>query len=107
MDRLRQFSIYASVYMAAATRLATYRLAREWMDAGIAADAAAAWASLGYLPAEATPLIVGGVTPQMAGEMDQIATDLAGGPEQRAAQLIDQLVAEGVLVDPSRVHRQF
>jgi hypothetical protein len=105
MGGLREFGAYAEEYMAAATHLATYRRAREWMEAGVSAETAAAWANLGYLPAEAAPLIAAGVTPQMAGEMDRLADDIAGSPEERAAQLIDRLVAEGVLVDPKRVRR--
>lgn len=100
---LREFSEYAREYLAGATQLATYRLAREWMEAGVPVRDAAAWASLGYQPGEATPLIAAGVTPHMAGEMDQIAVDLAGSPEERAAQSIDRLVADGALVDPQQV----
>lgn len=105
MGGLREFGAYAGEYMATATQLGTYRLAREWMNAGIDVATAAAWASLGYLPAEAAPLIAAGVTPQMAAEMDQLATDVAGSPEERAAQIIDRLVRDGILVDPRKVRR--
>lgn len=97
MDRLRALGIYSTEYMAGATQLATYRLAREWMEAGVPAADAAAWASLGYQPVEAAPLIASGVTPQMAGELDEIATSVAGSSEERAAQVIDRLVAQGIL----------
>jgi hypothetical protein len=63
MGTLREFGIYADEYMALAEQLATYRLAREWMTAGVSARDAAAWASLGYLPSEAAPLIAQGITP--------------------------------------------
>lgn len=103
---LREFSAYAAEYMAGATRLATYRLAREWMNAGVDAHDAAAWASLGYLPAEAAPLIADGVTPATAGEVDDLANTVAGGPEERAMQVVDGLVGDGTLVDPRRVRQQ-
>lgn len=105
MDKLRQLSAYAAEYMANARQMATYRLAREWMAAGVDAEAAAVWASAGYLPAEAAPLIAAGVTAQMAAEMDALADDVAGSPEERAAQVIDRLVAAGILVDPRKVRR--
>lgn len=106
MATLREFGAYAAEYMAATTRLATYQLAREWMETGVPADVAAVWAGFGYLPAEAAPLAAAGVTPQMAGELDELADDIAGGPEGRVAQVIDRLAAEGVLVDPRRVRQR-
>lgn len=100
-------------FRAAAHQLNRYRTAGQWagfaewlLEAhGItltAADAAH-WANLGYLPGGAIPLIVDGVTPETADELDRLADDIAGGPEERAAQVIDGLVADGALVDPARV----
>lgn len=93
-----------------ATKLNAYPIAGDWWRLRLApwrlrlpADEAAAWASLGYLPGEAAPLIAAGVTPQMAADLETIATDVAGSPEERAAQVIDRLVAGGILVDPARV----
>lgn len=100
---LREFGAYSSEYVTTATQHATYRAAREWMSTGVDAATAAAWASLGYLPGEAAPLIAAGVTPEMAAEMEQLDIDIAGSPEERAAQMIDRLVAEGVLIDPRQV----
>jgi hypothetical protein len=82
MDRLRALSIYAAMYLAAASQLATYRIAREWMesmpdfrratsdDLEQHARQAAAWASIGMLPAEALPLIASGMTPEMVTATD-------------------------------------
>jgi hypothetical protein len=106
MDKLRRLSTYIDAYYAAATQHRTSRVARQWMEAGVPATDAAAWASLGYLPAEAAPLIAAGVTPAVAAEMDDLAADIAGSPEERAMQVIDRLVADGVLVDPRRVRRR-
>jgi len=104
MDKLRALSMYAETYMPSASQFATYRCAREWMEAGVPAEDAAAWASLGYLPTEAAPLITAGVTPQMAADLGEIDDTVAGSREERAAQVIDRLVADGILIDPRRVH---
>jgi hypothetical protein len=106
MDRLTALRIYTREYYAIATQHQTSRIAREWMEMNVPAADAAAWASLGYLPSEARPLIEQGVTPETAREMDQLADDIAGGPEARAMQVIDGLIAEGTLVDPARVRQE-
>lgn len=105
MDRLTALRHYTADYYRHATQHRTSRIAREWMEAGVPAPVAARWASAGYLPAEAAPLIADGVTPESAAELDSLADDLAGGPEERAAQVIDGLVADGVVVDPVRVRQ--
>lgn len=105
MDKLTRLRHYTTAYYAAATQHCTSRAAREWMEMGVPASHAAQWANAGYLPAEAAKLIEQGVTPETAREMDQLATDIAGGPEERAAQMVDGLVADGVLVDPRRVRQ--
>lgn len=105
---------FIHAFRAAATQLNGYRIAGDWARLAEALQAdnitltaadAAHWASLGYLPGDAAPLILDGVTPDTAGEMDELATDLAGGSEQRAMQRVDELVADGVLVDPARVRQ--
>ncbi|MFG2046113.1 hypothetical protein ACGFIW_01615 [Micromonospora sp. NPDC048935] len=105
MDKLARLRHYTAVYYAHATQHRTSRAAREWMEAEVPAAEAARWANAGYLPAEAEPLIADGVTPETATEMDQLADDLAGGPEARAMQVIDAMVADGTLVDPARVRQ--
>jgi hypothetical protein len=106
MDRLRALSIYWDEYRTLATQHVNSRIARDWMESGVSAAQAAAWASQGYLPTEAAPLIAEGVTPQAAQDLDDIAEDVAGGREERALQVIDRLVADGTLVDPRRVRVQ-
>lgn len=95
-----------------AERLNSYAVAGDWMRLaerldgdGIALTAgqAAQWATGGYLPGEAEPLIRSGVTPETADEMDAVATDIAGGSDERAAQIIDGMVRDGALVDPTLV----
>lgn len=115
MDKLTALRIYSTVYRAAATQLATGRDARGWMETMVDYRAAtreqleahaaqsARWASAGYMPGEAQRLIADGVTPETANELDDLAVDIAGGPDERAAQRIDELVRDGVLVDPARV----
>lgn len=105
MDKLRQLSIYSETFRSLATQLNTLRDARDWMESGTPAEVAAQWATLGYRASEAAPLISQGVTPETAGEMDRLATDIAGGSEQRAMETIDRLVDEGVLIPPHRVRQ--
>ncbi|MEU8185993.1 hypothetical protein [Micromonospora carbonacea] len=76
MDKLTALRIYATVYLASASQLATSRIAREWME-GMDfrtatrdeleqhAKQAAAWANIGMLPAEALPLVASSITPEM------------------------------------------
>jgi hypothetical protein len=61
MDKLRRLRAYIEIYYATATQHQTARAAREWMEADVPPEAAGAWASLGYLPGEAAPLIAAGV----------------------------------------------
>jgi hypothetical protein len=99
-------------FRASASQLNSYSIAGDWMRLAVQLDAAgstltaadaALWADAGYLPGEAAPLIADGVTPQQAAELDELATNIAGGPEAQAMQRIDELVRDGVLVDPSQV----
>ncbi|MEV1315395.1 hypothetical protein AB0J14_04840 [Micromonospora arborensis] len=105
MDKLTELRHYTTAYYAHATQHRTSRIARAWMEAGVLASDAANWANAGYLPAEAAPLIADGVTPQTASEMDQLADDIAGGPEARAMQVVDGMVTDGTLIDPVRVRQ--
>lgn len=88
MDKLEQLRHYTRTYYAAATQLATSRIARTWMEAGIPAEQAAAWANIGMLPEEALPQIAAGVTPEMV-----VATDPTTDAErmERLAGRIDML----------------
>lgn len=70
MDKLTALRHYTNDYYAAATQLKTSRIARTWMEAGIPAGQAAEWASAGYTPEEALPLIGSGMTPAMASAAD-------------------------------------
>jgi hypothetical protein len=95
-----------------ARQLAGFRLTGDWVRLAealeadgitLTGDQAARWANTGHLPGEAAPLIRAGVTPEIADEMDQLAIDIAGGPEAHAMDVIDRLAADGALVNPSRV----
>jgi hypothetical protein len=100
-------------YRAAARQLNRYETGLQW--AGFAkwlakthgitltAAAAAQWANIGYFPREALHLIVEGVTPETADEMENLAVDLAGGPEQRKAQRIAELEQSGQFIGPRLV----
>lgn len=102
-------------FRAAATQLNGFRTAGDWMRLSealradgitLTAAEAALWADAGYLPGEAVALILDRVSPEQAGELDDLATHIAGGPEQRAAQRIDELVRAGVLTDPAFVRQR-
>lgn len=96
MDLLTALRYYYGAYSAHATQLCTRRIAREWMesmpglrqatseDLEAHAVCAAAWASAGYLPSEALPLIEAGMTPEMAVAMDP-------EPERRMEYLADRI----------------
>ena len=75
--RLEQLRHYCRAYYARTTQLATSRIARQWMEAGIPAHQAAAWARSGHLPEEALPLIAAGMSPEMV-----VATDPATDEER-------------------------
>lgn len=81
MDKLTALRIYVTTYLAQATRLATSRIARQWMESmdfraateeemQEHARMAATWANIGMLPEEALPLIESGMTPETV-----VATD--------------------------------
>ncbi|MER7280475.1 hypothetical protein ABT369_39160 [Dactylosporangium sp. NPDC000244] len=80
------------------------RLAEALETTGItltAADAAK-WAALNYWPQEAGPLILDGITPEQADELEEHAAEQVGGHEALAAMRMAELHAGGVL-DPDDV----
>jgi hypothetical protein len=96
MDKLTALRHYSAAYFANATQARTYRLAREWMETidfrtmtrgqlEQHATQAGQWASIGMLPAEATPLIAWGMTPEMVVAADP-ATD-----QERMERLADRM----------------
>lgn len=105
MDKLTELRHYTAGYYRLATQHCTSRIAREWMEAGVPVEQAAAWANLGYLPAEATPLMASGMTPETVTEMEQHAERPAGGAEALREQRIAQMVQAGEVVDPARAIR--
>lgn len=70
MDKLTSLRHYSAKYYQHATQLQTSRAARAWMEAGVPADEAGRWASVGFLPEEALPLIASGMTPEQATAAD-------------------------------------
>jgi hypothetical protein len=66
---------------------------------------AARWADRGYLPEEAGPLILSGVTADTQGELEDHAAEQAGGQDALAAQRIAQWRADGVLLGEGDVVR--
>lgn len=83
--------------------LTEFGAAIGWYRAGVSLEDAVAWADRGFLPGEAASLIAQGVGPEMAGELEAIAVDVAGSAEEHAMREIDRLVATGAFVDPRRV----
>lgn len=75
------------------------RLAEALETAGVTLTAAEAakWAALNYWPEEAGKLILDGITPEQADEMEQHEADQVGGHEALAALRIAELHAGGVL----------
>ncbi len=110
---MSETSDFVRVFRAAAHQLNRLETARTW--AGFAqwlgsehnivltAATAAAWANLGYMPREALPLIADGVSPETAGEMEDLATQIAGGVEQRRTDRIAELERGAGWLGPSKV----
>ncbi|MFF3857098.1 hypothetical protein [Micromonospora sp. NPDC002575] len=116
MDKLSALRIYSAVYLAQAAQLATLLVARQWMetmpfrtatqeDLEQHARMAAAWASRGYMPKEAAPLIADGITAATVGEMEDHAADSVGGHEALAALRAAELIGTGQLIGPDRLIR--
>jgi hypothetical protein len=100
MDKLRALTEYIQTYRARTTQLDDYRIAREWMDAGIAATIAASWARAGYLPAEALPRIAAGLTPGQASDQDATLIAERGIIGYAAAMLQLETPGATLIVDP-------
>lgn len=100
---------FASAYTAATTRLrGTEHIAAWWRlsltEPRVTAPIAASWAQIGFTAAAAGPLIAEGITAaRVRALMWRAGRQLDGGEAERAAAIIDGLVADGVLVDPARV----
>lgn len=100
MDKLRALTEYIQVYRARTTHLDDYRIAREWMEAGVDAIAAASWARAGYLPAEALPRIAAGLTPGQASDQDAALIAEHGLIGYAAAMLQMENPGATLIVDP-------
>lgn len=98
---------WTRTYYQQARQLNTITLATEWHrlshqlateDITLTVEQAAAWASRGYLPTEAEPLIRSGVTPEMDNELERHAEEQAGGPEAHLRSRLMDLVDNGTVV---------
>lgn len=97
---LREIVDYGTTYRHLAKQLATRAIAGDWYRMGVPVETAAAWASLGYYPAEAKPLIDQGITPETAAAVEDAARgDLS--PEEHAAQVLDLLAQQGLTIRPA------
>lgn len=105
---------WVRTYRQRATQLGTLLLAIEWHQLSqrlaaenitLTAEQAATWASRGYLPDEATPLIRSGVTPEMGGEMERHMEERAGGPEAHLRRQLIEMAEQGMLDDVDRDDR--
>ena len=94
---------WIETFWAQATQLAGLPESLGWYAMGVAAQDAAAWANLGFKPDEAADLIADGITPQAYREMEDHATEQAGGPEALAAMRTAELVGSGALLGPDDV----
>jgi len=103
MSKLVELRNYSREFCAAATQLNTLADARQWMEGKVPAGEAAKWASLGFYYNEAAPHIAAGIDADTFKAGEDISTEVAGGPELRAMDAIDRLVADGLIVDPARV----
>jgi hypothetical protein len=89
-----------------AVQLNTFAIAGDWARIPEALEAdgveltaaeAAKWAGHGYLPDEAAPLVLDGITADRQAELEQHAADQVGGHEALAAMRIAELHAAGML----------
>ena len=103
MSKLTELRDYSREFAARATQLNTLREARQWMEGKVPAAEAAKWASLGFYYGEAAPHIAAGIDADTFKMGEDISTEVAGGPELRAMDSIDRMVAGGLIVDPARV----
>lgn len=100
MDKLRALTEYIAAYRARTTQLDGYRIARQWMEAGVDAVTAASWARAGYLPDEALPRIAAGLTPGQASDQDAALIAEHGLIGYTAMTLQLETPGATLLVDP-------
>lgn len=100
MDKLVALREYIEAYRSRTTQLDGYRVAREWMEAGVDAVAAASWARAGYLPAEAAPRIAAGLTARQASDQDAALIAEHGIIGAVAMQLQLEEPGATLIVDP-------
>lgn len=100
---------FVQEYRRLATQMTDHRIAGNWMrlaealeGAGIELTAAEAarWAGRGYLPEEAGPLILSGISAEQQGEMEDHAAEQVGGPAALAAGRIAELLAQDGMYGP-------
>lgn len=100
---------WVRTYRQHATQLGTLLLAVEWHKLSntlasenitLTAEQAAAWASRGYQSDEAVPLIRSGVTPELDGDLERHAEDMAGGRVAHLRSRLIDMVDGGTLVLP-------
>jgi hypothetical protein len=104
MDKLRQLSIYVEEFRATARQLNSHRYAREWMEAGVPAADAAAWANLGYMPDEAEALIAAGRTPDQVAVTEAAEEAVAGGRDELLRHRLRNLGPQ-IIIDPDVADR--
>ncbi|WP_229398096.1 hypothetical protein [Micromonospora okii] len=105
MSRVQQFRVYWDTYSPKVDKFRDLRIARRWMESGVPAPEAAAWANLGFLPEEAAPLIADGITADTVEETERHAAQAVGGPEALAALRVAELTGTGALVGPDDLIR--
>ncbi len=115
MDVVSDKIAFIREFRDAARQLRDFSIAGDWMrlawalrDNGIDLTAvdAAAWADLGFRPAEAAPLIASGISPATYREMEDHAEQQAGGTDAHAAERIAQMFADGSLVSELELNRE-
>jgi hypothetical protein len=95
--RKAAFRAFSQPFQAEVRQLVTPAIAVDWFLLGVSGEDAAAWANLGFMPAEAAATIRSGITPQQYREMEDHAEAQAGGSDALAALRITELHASGVL----------
>lgn len=99
---------FIKAYRAAATQLGTYAIAGDWMRLAeqiptLTAIEAAAWADLGFYPAEAEAHIRNHVTAAEFKAAEAEAERRAGGKDELAALRIAALLAQPGWIGPGDV----
>lgn len=107
-DEARQF---LAAFQRDARQLCTPQLAVDWwllrrsLRAPFDGGEAAAWANLGFYPAEAEPHIAAGMTAATYREMEDHAEQRAGGGDALAAERVARMLECGELVGEADVVR--